>query len=43
VTDEEFLQALESCKLPESQFGHAAHVRAAYDDQIREETAGIRA
>jgi hypothetical protein len=30
VTDEEFLQALESCTLPENQFGHAAHVRAAY-------------
>jgi hypothetical protein len=30
VTDQEFLRALETCKLPESQFGHAAHVRAAY-------------
>jgi hypothetical protein len=30
MTDQEFLQALESCTLPESQFGHAAHVRAAY-------------
>ena len=30
MTDHEFLQALESCTLPESQFGHAAHVRAAY-------------
>ena len=30
MTDHEFLQALESCALPESQFGHAAHVRAAY-------------
>jgi hypothetical protein len=30
LTDHEFLQALESCTLPESQFGHAAHVRAAY-------------
>jgi hypothetical protein len=30
MTDPEFLQALESCTLPESQFGHAAHVRAAY-------------
>jgi hypothetical protein len=30
MTDTEFLQALESCTLPESQFGHAAHVRAAY-------------
>ena len=30
MTDQEFLRALESCTLPESQFGHAAHVRAAY-------------
>jgi len=30
MTDHEFLEALESCTLPESQFGHAAHVRAAY-------------
>jgi hypothetical protein len=30
MTDHEFLQALESCTLPEDQFGHAAHVRAAY-------------
>ena len=30
MTDEEFLRALESCELPESDFGHAAHVRAAY-------------
>jgi hypothetical protein len=30
MTDHEFLQALEGCTLPESQFGHAAHVRAAY-------------
>ena len=30
MTDPEFIQALESCTLPESQFGHAAHVRAAY-------------
>jgi hypothetical protein len=30
MTDEEFIQALESCALPESDFGHAAHVRAAY-------------
>jgi hypothetical protein len=30
MTDEEFLRALESCTLPESQFGRAAHVRAAY-------------
>jgi hypothetical protein len=30
MTDQEFLRALESCKLPERQFGHAAHVRAAY-------------
>jgi hypothetical protein len=30
LTDEEFLQALESCTLPESGFGHHAHVRAGY-------------
>jgi hypothetical protein len=28
--DEEFLKALQSCELPEREFGHAAHVRAAY-------------
>jgi len=30
MTDAEFLRALERCELPESEFGHAAHVRAAY-------------
>ena len=30
MTDDEFLRALETCELPESAFGHAAHVRAAY-------------
>jgi hypothetical protein len=30
MTDEEFLRALESCELPEGDFGHAAHVRAGY-------------
>jgi hypothetical protein len=30
LTDDEFLRALEMCELPESAFGHAAHVRAAY-------------
>ena len=30
MTDDEFLLALEKCELPESDFGHAAHVRAAY-------------
>jgi hypothetical protein len=30
VSDEAFLRALERCELPESEFGHAAHVRAAY-------------
>jgi hypothetical protein len=30
MTDEEFLRALESCALPESEFGHCAHVRAGY-------------
>lgn len=29
-SDSAFLQALESCVLPEADFGHAAHVRAAY-------------
>ena len=29
-SDQAFLQALEDCVLPESDFGHAAHVRAAY-------------
>jgi hypothetical protein len=30
MNDEDFLRALESCELPEKEFGHAAHVRAAY-------------
>ena len=30
MTDEDFLAALERCELPESEFRHAAHVRAAY-------------
>jgi hypothetical protein len=30
VNDDEFLAALESCTLSERDFGHAAHVRAAY-------------
>lgn len=30
MTDHEFIRALESCELPESEFGHVAHVRAAY-------------
>jgi hypothetical protein len=30
MSDAQFLQALESCVLPQSEFGHAAHVRAAY-------------
>jgi hypothetical protein len=30
MSDREFLHALESCTLPESEFTHAAHVRAAY-------------
>ena len=30
VKDEDFLRALESCELPEREFGHAGHVRAAY-------------
>ena len=30
MTDDEFIAALESCTLPPAEFGHAAHVRAAY-------------
>ena len=30
VSDEKFLQELEACLLPERDFGHPAHVRAAY-------------
>lgn len=30
MTDQEFLDALESCELPAGELGHAAHVRAAY-------------
>jgi hypothetical protein len=30
MTDEDFLAALESCTLAERDFGHVAHVRAAY-------------
>ncbi|HEY3851646.1 MAG TPA: hypothetical protein VGL87_11775 [Steroidobacteraceae bacterium] len=30
MSDDEFLQALESCELPPEEFGHSAHVRAAY-------------
>ena len=30
MNDEDFVRALESCELPENEFGHAAHVRAAY-------------
>jgi hypothetical protein len=30
MSDEEFLRALEGCTLPESEFGHRAHVRAGY-------------
>lgn len=30
MTDAQFLAALERCTLPEAQFTHAAHVRAAY-------------
>jgi hypothetical protein len=30
MTDGEFLRALEECALPEGEFGHSAHVRAAY-------------
>jgi hypothetical protein len=30
MTDQEFLRSLENCELPERDFGHVAHVRAAY-------------
>lgn len=30
MTDAEFLSALQSCTLPQSEFGHQGHVRAAY-------------
>jgi hypothetical protein len=30
MTDEKFLRLLESCALPESDFRHADHIRAAY-------------
>jgi hypothetical protein len=30
MTDGEFLAALESCTLPESEFGHVGHVRAGW-------------
>jgi len=30
MSDEEFLAALESCALSEHEFGHSAHMRAAY-------------
>lgn len=30
MTDDDFLAALEQCVLPESEFTHVAHVRAAY-------------
>lgn len=30
MDDEQFLNALESCELPPAEFGHLAHVRAAY-------------
>jgi hypothetical protein len=30
MNDADFIRALESCELPEKEFGHAGHVRAAY-------------
>jgi hypothetical protein len=30
MTDQEFLNALETCSFPHSEFGHVGHVRAAY-------------
>ena len=43
MTDEEFLRALENCELPEADFGHAAHVRAAYLYLARTDFAGALA
>jgi hypothetical protein len=40
MTDGEFLRALEECALPESDFGHEAHVRAAYLYLLSGEFAG---
>jgi hypothetical protein len=40
MTDGEFLRALESCELPERDFGHAAHVRAAYLYLLEADFAG---
>ena len=41
MTDQEFLRALESCTLAESQFGHAAHVRAVYLYLQQTDFAGV--
>ncbi len=30
MTDSEFIRALERCEFPDTDFNHAAHVRAAY-------------
>jgi hypothetical protein len=40
MSDAEFLLALESCELPPSEFGHAAHVRAAYLYLLQGDFAG---
>ncbi len=39
MNDTEFLHAFESCRLPAEEFGHAAHVRAAYLYLMRAEFA----
>jgi len=43
MTDGEFLRALEDCALPESEFGHLGHVRAAYLYLLSGEFAGALA
>jgi hypothetical protein len=43
MSDGEFLRALEECALPESEFGHSAHVRAAYLYLLSGEFAGALA
>jgi hypothetical protein len=43
MTDEEFIRALENCRLPERDFGHAAHVRAGYLYLRRTDFAGALA
>jgi hypothetical protein len=40
MNDAQFLQALERCELPPRDFGHAAHLRAAYLYLLQDEFAG---